>query len=163
MNLHIHDNPEAKKIVWSLVFILVVVLVFLGISDWQKKSQEALHPCVIDFAKTFVYGASTSTPERVIAQTLLSQLLEQYKATPDCPTLGINDYQITAIGKPVQVKTDFTVSAVFDVVPQSKDKTLWAMASTTWDGDWIRGEHVNLGITNSSTTTKSESYRLVVQ
>ena len=163
MNFHLHDNPEAKKIIWIVVFVLVAIFVFFGINDWQKKNVPNAHPCVIDFAKTFMYGASTSTSQRVIATTLLSQLLEQYKVTPDCPTLGITDYQITAIGKPVQVKTDFTVSTTFDVVPQSKDKTLWAMASTTWDGNWIRGEHVNLGITNVSTTTKSQSYRLVVQ
>ena len=98
----------------------------------------------------------------MVARTLLTQLLEQYKSMSNCYTLGVKDYTIQSVGGAKFVGKDFTVPATFDVIPLSKDKTLWNIASTTQDGDWIRGEHPNLGIQNVSTTTL-QSYRLVLQ
>jgi hypothetical protein len=161
--MHIHDNPQAKKILWILFFAVLIVFFILGTNEWQSRSKTAdAHACAINFLNTFVFNASTSTTPTAIAHTLLEQLLDAYKNVPDCPTLGITNYSITSVGKATFTSKDFSVPATFDVVPLSKDKTLWAMASTTWDGAWIRGEKVTLGIQNVSTTTL-QSYRLVLK
>ena len=158
------NNIETKKIIWAIGTIIVVLLIVFGINEWKSKFGQvaSTHPCAINFLNTFVFNVATGTPETTIAKSLVTQFLDEYKNTPDCETLGIKDYSITSFGKATQVKKDFTVPVVFDVIPVSKEQTLWAMASTTWDGDWIRGEHVTLGIQNVSTTS-AQAYRLVLQ
>ena len=156
---------EKKKIFWALGIIIVIVIIVFGINEWQlktKQSVDASHACAINFMQTFVFNVATSTSPSMVARTLLTQLLEQYKSMSNCYTLGVKDYTIQSVGKAKFVGKDFTVPATFDVIPLSKDKTLWNIASTTEDGDWIRGEHPTLGIQNISTTTL-ESYRLVLQ
>jgi hypothetical protein len=153
---------QVKKKTYIMIAVLVVIIfVFIGGYLLEKKADE--HACAINFVATFDFNVVIGTPESQVARTLLTQLLDQYKSMPRCYTLGITDYSITSVGTPTAVQKDFTVPATFDVIPLSKSQTLWGVASTTWDGDWIRGESVTLGIQDVSTTTATKSYRLVLQ
>ncbi len=157
------ENIQTKKIIWAVGVIVVLVLIAFGVNYWESQAnpQADAHPCAINFVQTFVFNVATSTPQSTIARELLTQLLNEYKRVTGCPTLGMTDYSITSIGKPTQVKNDFTIPVSFDIVPLSKSQTVWAIASTTWDGIWIRGERANLGIQKVSTTTLP-AYRLVL-
>ena len=157
---------QNKKILWIVGIIIVVAIIVFGVNYWQSKSEQAQanqHPCAINFLSTLVYNLSASTTPSAVGKILLTQLLEQFKGMTACDTLGIKDYKIDSVGKEKFVQKDFTIPAVFDVLPNSKDKTLWATSSANWQGDWVRGYAMTLGIQNLSTTTTSESYRLVLQ
>ena len=166
--MHLHDNPEAKKILWVLIIIVIIVFVFLSLSGGQQSkpnqsTQIDPRACAINFVSTFIFNVPSKTSQTTVARALLTQFLDQYKNLTNCMTLGITDYSITSIGKVTDTGKDFTVPATFDVLPRFKDQTQWGLSSgTTWDGDWVRGESVTLGIMDSSTTT-SKSYRLVLQ
>ncbi len=156
-------EDHMKQKILILAAVVVLIFIGLGIYDWQsnKGTVADAHPCVVDFTKTFVYENATAT-QATTAKDLLTQLLNQYKVTPDCPTMGISDYSITSIGKPTQVKKDFTIPVTFDILPQSETATLWNTSETHKDGTWIRGKQMTLGITNLSTTTTLQLYRLVL-
>lgn len=155
-----------KKKIWILAAIVVVIFILIGVYDVEHPKSQAVdlsHACAINFLQTFIFDVPIGTAQTTVASELLTQLLNQYESMPQCYTLGITDYSITSIGKPSQVQKDFTIPVTFDVVPLSPSQTVWAMASTTWDGAWVRGERVTLGITDTSTTTATKSYRLVLQ
>ena len=155
------ENIQTKKIIWTTSVIVVVVIAAFGLNYWKSKLVDA-HPCAVNFLATFAFNATTTTPEATIAKTLLTQLLDQYKNMQGCPTMGITDYSIDSVGKAAQVKTDFTIPVTFDILPQSETATLWGTSETKKDGNWIRGKVMTLGIQNVSTTTASQSWRLVL-
>ncbi len=150
-----------------LVLAVLVVIVFVGFwiydSQGPKPAQsqtDSEHACAVNFLSTFLNNATT-TNKQVIAKTLLSQLLSAYEQIPNCPALDLSDYAITSVSNIKNVQGDFTADAVFNVLPISKSQTAWTTASTTWNGNWIDGRYMHLGI-HATVGATSTSYWLVV-